>query len=110
MSDVRGSYDFLAFAVIFLTVITLVGLLRKKRWGRELAVAWNVTAFMVAIGGRILGYLFIIIYLQYPVSDSSILWKMDYEFVASFVAAIISISLIIVLSRQSIKSKFERGF
>ncbi len=73
LSDVRGGYDFVGLAFIFLTLIYLIGLLRKKKWGRELAIAWNMTAFMIALGGRIFIYLFSTIYLGYPASAAFVL-------------------------------------
>ncbi len=107
MTDVRGIYDLLGVAVILLTFICLIGLLRKKRWGRELAIALNMTAFMYALGGRIVIYLFSIIYFRMP---ASALWEVSYELIASSFAAIISLSLIIAFSRKSIKTEFAKGF
>jgi len=59
MSDIRFKYDLL-FGVGFIafSIVVIIGLLLKKEWGRQWAIAFDALLLFCFLGIRILSYLY----------------------------------------------------
>lgn len=56
MPDVRMKYDLYNIAISLYTLAVVYGLLRMQRWGRFLAIAWNLVVVFLFLGLPIIGY------------------------------------------------------
>ena len=103
MPDVRMNYDILfvcGFCCLF--IISLIGILKRKKWGYEFTMCFNYILIMLAFIPIIIG----IIYALKSSIPFHIIWNANLQ---NLIIGVVSIVFVFFMKRSNIKSLFNES-